>query len=190
MCIRSHFGSVRRSSLVAVAPCCEASGPFPSCEASWPGASFAMPSSCFWRFAAAEYDGVEYTETMSELLGIVFDQEVGYLAVGLLEQVYVDTGTSTHGHGGNRFEFYVWATNQLGYAGWIPDVFAPILAENFVIIPQGHPDLVLLAVAATGVVTAEAALASTAVASTAVALDESGPDPEITQDSWSQFFDC
>jgi hypothetical protein len=130
-------------------------------------ASSSMPS--WWRFAAAEYDGVEYTETMTEHNGPVLAREYGYLAVSFHEQVLVDATTSTHGHGGNRFDFYVWGQNASGRGGWIPDAFATIVAP----VPvghEGHPDIVADAVVPGDDVEAE------------VAQDE-------PHDAWSDFYE-
>jgi hypothetical protein len=138
--IRSHFCSV-----VLVATSCSrlvALQTFRGFGLS--AASGSMPS--WWRFVAGEYDGVEHQEIMTDR-GVVLCPEHGYLAVTRYEQVLVFEGSLTNGHGGNRFDFYVFAQNVAGHCGWIPDAFVALqdMGEEYHLDVHevGHPDATL-----------------------------------------------
>jgi hypothetical protein len=67
----------------------------------------------------AAYDGVEVTECMGPE-GVVYNREGGYVKVEKGEDVLVWPGTETGGHGGNRFDDYVWCMTLEPVCGWLP----------------------------------------------------------------------
>jgi hypothetical protein len=96
-----------------------------------------MPTA-WWRFTANSYNGIEHQETMTEH-GPIYTREIGYLAVAQHQCVLVVEGPPTHGHGGNTWEWYVFAMAEGGESGWIPDHFFPLASVGW--IPHRHPDL-------------------------------------------------
>jgi hypothetical protein len=78
-----------------------------------------------YRVTAEDYDGVEFTEAMTPE-GVVYNQEAGYLSVFRNQNILVYLNSVTHGHGGNRFDEYVYAAtfpDAWAQYGWLPTNF-------------------------------------------------------------------
>ncbi len=71
------------------------------------------------RKIATAYDANEVTESMGPL-GVVYSVEIGYVAVEKGQHVMIWPGTATHGHGGNKFDEYVWCMTLEQEQGWLP----------------------------------------------------------------------
>jgi hypothetical protein len=104
-----------------------------------------------FRVTAEDYDGVEYREAMTAG-GMVYTLETGYLNVHGGQKVWVYLNTLTHGHGGNRFDEYVWVAScpdAWAEYGWLPNnlvLFAerlalatPLATEATMPHTQAHP---------------------------------------------------
>jgi hypothetical protein len=132
---------------------------------SWMAINGELPT---WRLTAAAYDGVEFTETMGPE-GVVYTGEAGYLAVEQNQNVRIWPGTVTHGHGGNKFEEYVWGLTLEGAFGWLPLIFRvefegmgwispdELLDIEVILAATGQLPAETAAVAATGLLPAETA---------------------------------
>jgi hypothetical protein len=88
-----------------------------------------------FRLTADSYDGVEFTESMTAG-GVVYTAEGGYLEVEKHQNVLIWPNTATNGHGGNRFEEYVWGRTVAGAVGWLPLNFRIEFAGMGFICPE------------------------------------------------------
>jgi hypothetical protein len=89
-----------------------------------------------YRLTADAYDGLEFTEMMAAD-GVVYTPEFGYLVVEKHQNVFILPHTATHGHGGNRFEEYVWGKTVQGEVGWLPVNFRmEFVGMGFVCLPD------------------------------------------------------
>jgi hypothetical protein len=154
-----------------------------------------------FRLMAAAYDGVEFTESMGPE-GVIYSGEAGYLVVEKHENVLIWLGTATHGHGGNKFEEYVWGMTIAGASGWLPVNFRMEFADMGFICPEELDEVLPeettpiaftgpAAIAATGPLPEEtAAIAATVLPSEeSAAIAATGPPP-VAGTGWYDEFDC
>lgn len=170
--LRSCFSSVRRFRGFELLP------------RSLAALSATMP--VWWqRVVAMDYYAYEVLEMM-DAAGIVLQRELGYLPVNAGEEVLVLNDSSWPGHGGNRFEFYVWVRNRGGEAGWVPNSFIPIESAASSSLPDVSAASSSVPVAAQDGAVAVAApdeLAAVDAPEGAAMVTEAG-------DAWSDFFEC
>ena len=139
--------------------------------------------------------------------GVVYTGEGGYLIVEKHQNVLIWPGTTTHGHGGNKFEEYVWALTNRGLDGWLPVNFRMEFAGMGFICPEELLEVLpgettpiaftgpvlaeLAAIAATGPLPEEtAAIAATVLPSEeSAAIAATGPPP-VAGNGWYDEFDC
>jgi hypothetical protein len=151
-----------------------------------------------YRVTAAAYDAVEFTESMGPD-GVVYSREGGYLELERHQNVLIWLGTATHGHGGNKFDEYVWGQTVRGAAGWLPVNFRMEFAgmgfippDQLVLAELPGPELAeLMALAATGPLPEEtAAIAATVLPSEESAALAATSPPPVAGTGFAYEFDC